>query len=434
MRNRRLSVVRIGAIVVGAAAVLFLVAAYAYREPSYQRRTLTSWLADLTPGGMPESPKNVAAGEAVRQIGSDAIPYLLDDLVVRESRLRTLARNLLTKQKLIPVKIAVPGEHLDRGVRGFEALGEIGLPALPELQKLLPHYPGFVPRALAGIGPSALPAITNALCHTNPFVRWNMAVGLANAVYRNNISHEQASIAVPFLVNNLSDTNDNGKIHAVMGLKAIARMPEISVPRLTALLTEQSSPVQREAAEALGSFGADAKSSAPFLEQLLSNTNTSVAAAASGALSKIDPNTASAVPILNSAIALLNDPNDPVRMNALRTLGRLTNVADRAAAAITNALLGDQSPTVRFTAAGALGVLNNTSDASISALTKALEDADEFVRLEAANALRSLGTNAKAALSALINVAKNDASDKVRGNARAAVHFIDSATARREGF
>lgn len=432
MKRRRVIPAWTVALFVGIALV-GLVAIFLPGEPTYQGRSLSSWLTDLTVTGWPEPPEKTAAREAVRQIGTNAIPYLLDDLRSNESGLRRRVRELLAKQKLIRLKLLSSEDRLRRAIRGFEALGEKGGSAIPELEKLLPLHAGYAPGALAGIGPTAMPAITNALCHTNPYVRWNMAVYLANAVYRDDISRDQAQVAVPLLVNNLADPSANGRIHAVAGLTAIARMPELAVPRLAELLVDSSPAVRSETAKALSSYGPEAKAAASALSKLLADADPAVTSAASEALSKIDPAT-SAMPLLETSIGLLKDPQEIIRMKAVQALGRITNVADRVVPELVGALLNDPSYIVRYSAAAALGDLKKEPDATIAALIKGMDDPSEFVRLEAARALGKFETNAKPALSILLEAGKTDTSEDVRINARSAAWFIDRRVAREAGF
>ena len=49
--------------------------------------------------------------------------------------------------------------RLSRATAGFQALGDLAEPAIPDLLTLVEKSPGFVPSALAAIGPAAVPAL-----------------------------------------------------------------------------------------------------------------------------------------------------------------------------------------------------------------------------------------------------------------------------------
>jgi HEAT repeat protein len=176
----------------------------------------------------------------------------------------------------------------------FDALGSIGKPAIPKLTKLLEQNPGYAPVALAGIGSDAMPELLNALTNGSFWVRDNAAAGLANAIYSEKITPDQARAAFPIAIKNLQyeSTNalfrDNTRWRAAALLDALKLEPDISVPALIKGMEDTNFTVAAECALALGSFGDRAKSAIPVLTKASSSTNNQLSWAASRSLKMIE--------------------------------------------------------------------------------------------------------------------------------------------------
>lgn len=88
--------------------------------------------------------------------------------------------------------------------------------------------------------------------------------------------------------------------------------------------------------------------------------------------------------------AQMEDADEWVRLEAVRTLGRIDRV-DPAIATKVSVLLSDPDAEVRKAAAKTCGKLNCTDVAIVEALRQAAQDADTEVRWKAQKALRQLG-------------------------------------------
>src|SRR5436190_17218266 len=156
--NRRESawkavLVRIAAAVLGVA-----LAGYALwpHEPRWQGRSLSSWLVDLAPD-KPQGTR-IAAATAVRALGTNAVPFLLDWMREPEvePRWKLRLQAWLSRQSLVKVKFELAGDRRRKSVLAFEALGDTGRSAVPELAQLLcdpdANRRGDAAAALAGIG------------------------------------------------------------------------------------------------------------------------------------------------------------------------------------------------------------------------------------------------------------------------------------------
>lgn len=132
------------------AMVAFLLA---HREPASESRPLSAWLRDLGAG---ETHRRARAEAALRHMGVRVVPALL-------ARLESSNTN----------------DHA-RAILGFAALGDAGRPAIPSLMALLRIKQTSLPaaRALAAIGSSAAPLLTNSLTSPVGFIRSSSAQAL----------------------------------------------------------------------------------------------------------------------------------------------------------------------------------------------------------------------------------------------------------------
>jgi hypothetical protein len=160
--------------------------------------------------GQPQDKRN-KAGDAVRHMGVKTLPFLLADIAGHGDKPSSEA------------------------TWAFDALGPIAKPAIPQLTRLLEQNPGYVPLALAGIGPDAMPELLNALTNGSFWVRDNTAVGLANAISSGKISSDQAIAAYPIALKNLTYTDanplfqGNTRMRAAGLLDALKLKPDASI-------------------------------------------------------------------------------------------------------------------------------------------------------------------------------------------------------------
>jgi hypothetical protein len=144
-RGWRVFLVLLGCVVVAAVAALMWPKE---REPEYQGKKLSEWLELATlEAGHPVDPARLGAspaGEAVRQIGTNGLPYLLKAISYEPSAARERAVTL--GAELSPVLRR--GLHVDPGApwsrerraeaaeSGFLVLGPAASPAVLELARL----------------------------------------------------------------------------------------------------------------------------------------------------------------------------------------------------------------------------------------------------------------------------------------------------------
>jgi hypothetical protein len=136
-------------------------------EPAHGGKRLSRWLDELvllhpTAQVDPRTPQV----RAVRAIGANAIPWLLQEMRPTGDTWKARANRLLNRQRVISFRFSAP-HHLHRAMVGFRALGALGEPAIPGILARAPRYPDFAPQMLAGIGRPALPALQNCLTNAS---------------------------------------------------------------------------------------------------------------------------------------------------------------------------------------------------------------------------------------------------------------------------
>jgi len=352
-------------------------------EPSHQGKPLSFWLEEID-DNQPETRRDEAR-KAIRAIGTNAIPQLIADFRLDEPKWKRVLMQWMMKQSVIKVKYRTGDTRSSAATWAFQALGATARPAIPELVRLLDQNPGYVPAALAGIGVDAVPALVNALTHTNRHVRANAGGALANAVSRGGIPRAVPVAAIPLWLEQLKDNDANLRYYAAWGLGTLREHPELCIPALMRSLDDPVASVQTASAKSLQDFGPLAVEAVPKLTNLFTSPDPNVRYIVAGALGAIGDS--SAVPILASGV---RDPSDVVRIWTV----------------------------------GALGSIGRESQISVPALIAALKDPNDMVRLKAAESLRPFGKDAAGAVEALREMAENDPDKRARNMAAQSLRFI----------
>ncbi len=279
-------------------------------EPTFNGRALSEWLAPGDPA---------AKEEAIRQIGTNGIPTLLDILGVKDGN----RRRVLQKLKSTELKDEFNNkdsdlEDLQRlAVEGFGVLGTNAASAVPQLTKLFHDRETRLEaaRALIRVGPRGFAVLTNALADKDSSVRNNLiwVIGQERSV--------DSQLVTQILINALNDTDAVNRGNAATFLGG--RDPEVVVPVLVAFLDKERTDfvAVSGAAKGLVSYGPAAKSAAPLLLSIYTNTwdDTAWRVELSGVLKGIDRNTAAEA----ERLLVNRGPLSPARLFYTRT--RLPN-------------------------------------------------------------------------------------------------------------
>jgi HEAT repeat protein len=287
------------------------------REPVYQGKRLSLWLQRYSPDG-----DSTEVDEAVRSMGTNAIPTLLGNLQATDSPLKLT----LAALGLRYTRAETRHVRAERGFKALEADASNAVPALVEIyeQTSAPSARRAAANALVEIGPAAKQAIpaliksaTNANSDVRAFalytlgrmalepelvdpvliralhdpdreVRYQAAYGLSSFAFMGG----DTKPAVPALIEALQDSYTGVRGGAALALGHIHSETGVVVPALIESLHDREVFVRAQAAAALGEFGTNGKPAVNPLVELLSDTNQDARNAVSKALRAIDPEAA----------------------------------------------------------------------------------------------------------------------------------------------
>src|SRR5262245_52621078 len=117
---RRL-IIPCGLVVVTIAVVLF--ANRGPSEPAHGGKKLSVWLAELSAMTFPrECDPDTKPAQAVRAIGTNALPWLIHEMGAKGSTLRSRLNQLLARQSVIKYRFLDHHNQVRRACMGFAAL------------------------------------------------------------------------------------------------------------------------------------------------------------------------------------------------------------------------------------------------------------------------------------------------------------------------
>ena len=271
------------------------------REPVYQGKRLREWLEQFDRKAANEDV--YAAREAVRQMGTNTLPFLLAMLRERDSSLKLRLVRLANSQKVFKLRILTAYDRRAWVTAAFEALGTQAKPAIPELRSLISNdvFASHAVRCLVATGVEAIPSLVLALESPGASARALAAEELGNY-------HVAAEIAVPALVKRVNDNDAQVRMRVAEALGKIKRQPEIAIPALVSFLRDRDATVRQHAAQALGRAKLQADVSVPALFAALEDPDSGVRHMTIFALSQFGKDARQAVPALVGAV---NSPASP---------------------------------------------------------------------------------------------------------------------------
>ncbi len=258
------------------------------REPVYQGKRLSKWLADFNRAGRGQT--NQEAEDAIRQIGTNALPFLVADLCRKDSPLKLALMEWYNKWSSLKFQFKTFADRRGPALMAFYVLGNAGKlgpaakPYLPSIGTLLDSQPDKAAFALLYIGVESIPYLTDALSHTNWLVRTWAAVALAKLnlevqkrglnsgltlspysgqpVFRPFFSYSDDDI--PAFVTNLKSTN---AVVRAATAEATLELQDPSwnrrlIPALLPLLRDDDIRVRKAASQALKRIDPEAASKA----------------------------------------------------------------------------------------------------------------------------------------------------------------------------
>jgi len=240
-------------------------------EPSYHGKRLRQWLDDFDGSG---SPKEAVAKDAIRQMGSQALPALVDLLGRTDVPFKKRLASWLERQSLVQIRFTWAETRRVQAARAIVVIGPAAKTAVPDLSRLLAKDAtrGAAVIALSAIGPEVVSAMTNLFSHPNVRVR-RAAVEVVGAAAQNG------AMATPALLRVLRDSSQSARGSAARALGGFGQEATAAIPELTRLLSTDESAF--DAACGLAGIGGEAW--IPVISALTS-TNKRTRIAAAGAL------------------------------------------------------------------------------------------------------------------------------------------------------
>jgi hypothetical protein len=244
------------------AAVLALLAwAFYPTEPSHQGKRLSKWVVEYATNYWRNNPGPAAKAQAaVRHIGADGVPFLLDAIATEPSSLKKKLRDIFPPKWHRKLRIEdKSGDTRRMGSHGIAALGTNAPPdIIPRLMMIITNHPHQDSRyiaayALRTLGPAAEPAIPFFVeClkkSDHPGIRDEAAIALG-------LVQCQPEVTVPALTNYLefciasfgsSKFETSEAWDAIRSLRNIGPKARAALPLLRSLLNHKDSIIRDEA-------------------------------------------------------------------------------------------------------------------------------------------------------------------------------------------
>jgi hypothetical protein len=286
-------------LLLGCGAVIVTVAVLGYQqEPRYKGRTSREW-AEVFEMGMDDGAtpagtlKGREAMEAFRQMRKRVLPCAVRLLRYEKPEWKKKVEGFMELRMNVrswaPRWIWAPfsGNPADEAVIYFRMLGGDGSPAIPELEALATDptgrkSAGRAVQALGEIGLEALPALARVTTNVQATTR------LA-ALLRINCLGSNAAPVAPFLLVCLGDADWRIAGNAAEIVGKLRCQPETSVPGIAKLLGRPEPVLRKVAVLSLAEFGQEARAAVPSLLDALHDPDFGVRLAATNALHGIAP-------------------------------------------------------------------------------------------------------------------------------------------------
>lgn len=261
-------------------------------EPSYDGKPLNVWVRLYARGDLPQRRE---AAVAIREIGTNALPFLVEEICVQYSGWRLgLARFmehapawLQNYRTLNDLAFSVSRRGRD-AANAFGALGPAAAAAVPRLGPLARNSTRFEVRiralkALRYGGPTAMPVITNILANDDQ-LGWTLRVELDAAL---EMQGTNAISAIPILLAQIRGSNP---VIRELGFNTLGILhldaPHV-VPALIDNLKDPSPQIRLAAIKSLRQFGSRATNAVPMLDKLRNDPDMGVRSDANLAISAI---------------------------------------------------------------------------------------------------------------------------------------------------
>jgi len=261
------------------------------KEPSYEGKSLSEWIARA--GLAPDDVEVTNAVVTVTHIGTNAIPCLLHWIRFETPRWYRNLDNFVPDPILgrIGNSLVFHYAKSEAAVMAFSILQTNAAAAIPELTRLMndtnkPMAAKQAARALASLGKDALPHLLQALTNATPDQLDYLLPAIGSMSYLGT----NAAPAIPLIVQIANRTNSNVFGSAIDALGRLKIKPKVVIPVLTGFLASTNNPeLFVGAISAVGRFGDQAQSAIPAILPILTNSDPKARSKATNALMQIAP-------------------------------------------------------------------------------------------------------------------------------------------------
>jgi hypothetical protein len=263
------------------------------QEPSFGGKRLSEWIEAYNNRWAREEAEK--AKEAIRQIGTNALPYLLARMDYEptwnfEGRIIQKLPPALRDSRVV-AKLDRMSDRAQRraynSLNAFMVLGPVAAPAIPELVQRINLTNSRVRKDIAGIaissaGPAAFASLLEMIsgpAHTenDALPNWVGSMGT------------NARPIIPVLIDRLHHTN---ALVATLAAETLGRAwwnPGPVVPALASVIDDRDSDIRPKAMNALAEFGPQARPALDSLRRALKDPLQYIRVAATNALERIAP-------------------------------------------------------------------------------------------------------------------------------------------------
>jgi hypothetical protein len=273
-----------------------VLATLAFREPSTGGHKLSYWveLHGTTEGRFHPEQERQRAAQAIREIGTNALPHLLAWMEYEPAwwrykigplndKLSNRIKNTHMVKRMLYTDTAM--ERSQNAREAFSALGSIAVPALPELERRASLTNSCATRdsaqlAIAYLGPPGVPIISRLLSTPNAGGD-GMLIECALALGTNALP------LIPIFVQRLQASNAGTAFFSARTLGEMQLDPQTTIPALSNCLFDPRREVRMEAPLAIMRFDQRARPVLPAFTNLLNDPEPDVRKNASTAIVRI---------------------------------------------------------------------------------------------------------------------------------------------------
>jgi hypothetical protein len=257
--------------------------------PVYRGHPLSYWLVFGQ-----AHPEDETAGEAIRNAGTNALPFLLKWIRYEQPPWKVKVLNATPRRLAAPVwRLATSHREIlaSQSANAFCDLGTNATSAVPELTALArntnaPQTSVYALYALAWIGPDGLASLVPLIQDR----RYPLRAFAVAAISTTPTNAPGTTIIGPALIECLADTTDPRiPVTALMWLDRSRFEPAVSIPAIAASLINplSSEDLRCGALYALATYGAQAASVLPTITNAQADPSTRVRTAATNAIRDI---------------------------------------------------------------------------------------------------------------------------------------------------